>query len=194
MKTTILSLLALATTLSVNAQDKWSVDKSHTSVNFSVSHLVITEIDGQFKRYEGSVVSPSADFVEATVNFSVDVNSINTNNEGRDKHLMSDDFFNAEKFPKMTFKSVSFVKINGNKYALTGDLTIRDVTKRVTFDVIHGGIVKDAYGNTKAGFKATTVINRIEYGLKWNALIETGGATVGKEVTITINIELSKEK
>jgi len=194
MKTTILSLLALAFTLSGNAQDKWSVDKSHSGVKFAVTHLVISEVEGQFKLFDGSVISPAADFVGATINFTVDVNSINTDNEGRDKHLKGDDFFNAEKFPTMTFKSVSFKKVSGNKYALLGDLTIRDVTKRVTFDVIYGGTVKDPYGNIKAGFKATTVIDRFDYGLKWNALIETGGAAVGKDVTITVNVELAKEK
>lgn len=194
MKTTIFSLLALASALTVNAQDSWTVDKAHTSVKFTVSHMVISEVDGQFKLYDGSVSSPSADFVGATVNFTVDVASVNTDNEGRDKHLLGDDFFNAEKYPKMTFKSTSFKKVSGNKYTLEGDLTIRDVTKRVTFDVTYGGTVKDPWGNTKAGFKATTVIDRLVYGLKWNALVESGGAVVGKDVTIEVKIELAKEK
>lgn len=194
MKTTIFSLLALASALTVSGQEKWNVDKAHTSVKFTVTHMVISEVEGQFKLYDGSIVSPSADFVDASVNFTVDVASINTDNEGRDKHLMSDDFFNVEKYPKMIFKSVSFKKVSGNKYALVGDLTIRDVTKRVTFDVNYGGTVKDPWGNIKAGFKATTVIDRLEYGLKWNALIESGGAVVGKDVTIEVKIELAKEK
>lgn len=193
MKTTILSLLALATALTANAQQKWNLDNSHSSVRFTVTHLVISEVEGQFKLFEGSMVSPSADFVGASVNFTVDVNSINTDNEGRDKHLKSDDFFNAEKFPKMTFKSTSFKKVSGKKYILEGDLTIRDITKRVKFDVNYGGTVKDPYGNIKAGFKATTTIDRFAFGLKWNALIETGGAAVGKDVTISVNVEFAKD-
>ncbi len=194
MKKVILAAVAVAAVFSAKAQDSWTVDKTHSSVNFSVTHLVISEVDGQFKSFEGKVVAKSPDFVGANISFTVDVNSISTDNDMRDNHLKSDDFFNAAKYPKMTFKSTSFTKVSGNKYALTGDLTIRDVTKRVTFDVTYGGTVKDGYGNTKAGFKATTVINRFDYGLKWNALTEAGGATVGQDVTITINVELAKDK
>lgn len=194
MKKVILAAVAVAAFFSAKAQDTWTVDKAHTSVNFSVTHLLITEVDGQFKNFEGQMISKSPDFVGAEISFTVDVNSISTDNEMRDNHLKSDAFFDAAKFPKMTFKSVSFTKVNGNKYALTGDLTIRDVTKRVTFDVTYGGTVNDGHGNTKAGFKATTVINRFDYGLKWNALTEAGGAVVGQDVTITINVELAKDK
>ena len=112
----------------------------------------------------------------------------------RDTHLKSDDFFNAEKYPKMTFKSISFKKVSGNKYALTGNLTLRDVTKNVTFDVTYGGTAKDGYGNTKAGFKASTIINRFDYGLKWNALTEAGGMTVGSDVTIALRLEFAQAK
>lgn len=115
-------------------------------------------------------------------------------NKMRDNHLKSDDFFNAEKYPKTTFKSVSWKKVDDKNYVLEGDLTIRDVTKRVTFTVVHGGTIKDPWGNTKAGFKATTVINRLEYGLKWNALTEAGGATVGKDVSITLNLQFAQKK
>ncbi|HUW06468.1 MAG TPA: YceI family protein [Williamwhitmania sp.] len=194
MKKVILVAVAVAAVFSAKAQDTWTVDKAHTSVNFSVTHLLISEVDGQFKNFEGTVISKSPDFVGAEISFTVDVNSISTDNEMRDNHLKSDAFFDAAKFPKMTFKSTSFTKVSGNKYALTGDLTIRDVTKRVTFDVTYGGTVKDGYGNTKAGFKATTVINRFDYGLKWNALTEAGGAVVGQDVTITINVEVAKDK
>ena len=115
-------------------------------------------------------------------------------NKMRDNHLKSDDFFNAEKYPKMTFKSVSWKKAGDQNYVLEGDLTIRDVTKRVTFTVVHGGTIKDPWGNTKAGFKATTVINRFDYGLKWNTLMEAGGATVGKDVSITLNLQFAQKK
>jgi Uncharacterized conserved protein len=194
MKKMILTAVAVAAMFSAKAQDTWSVDKAHSSVNFSITHLVISEVDGQFKSFDGKVVSKSPDFVGAEISFTVDVNSISTDNDMRDKHLKSDDFFNAAKFPAMTFKSTSFTKVSGNKYALTGDLTIRDVTKRVKFDVTYGGTVKDGYGNTKSGFKAKMVINRFDYGLKWNALTEAGGATVGQDVTITLNVELAKNR
>jgi polyisoprenoid-binding protein YceI len=140
------------------------------------------------------VLSNSADFNDAAVNFTIDVNSINTDNEMRDKHLKADDFFNAEQFPSATFKSTSFKKVSGNKYQLKGNLTIRNVTKPVTFDVTYGGTAKDGYGNTKAGFKATTTINRFDYGLKWNTLTEAGGATVGENITLDLKLQFAQAK
>ena len=155
---------------------------------------MISEVEGAFKTFTGSMTASKPDFSDAQIEFSVDIASVNTDNEQRDKHLKSDDFFNAEKFPKMTFKSNSMKKISGNKYELTGDLTIRDVTKKVKFAVTYGGTVKDPWGNTKAGFKATATINRLDYGLKWNSMLETGGAVVGPEVTININAEFAQAK
>ena len=172
----------------------WNVDKMHSAVKFSVSHLVVSEVDGSFKIFDGSMVADNADFSNAKINFSVDVNSINTDNTSRDGHLKADDFFNAEKYPAMTFKSTSFKKKSGNMYELTGDMTIRDVTKKVVFAVKYGGTAKDPYGNTKAGFKATGSINRLEYGLKWNTLTEAGGAVVGADVDLTINLEMVQAK
>ena len=177
-----------------SAQGKWSVDNAHSNVNFTVTHLVISEVEGHFKSFTGTIESTKPDFTDSKIDFTVDVASINTDNDMRDKHLKSDDFFNAEKFPKMTFKSVSFKKINDKKYELSGDLTIRDVTKRVKFDVTYGGTVKDGYGNTKAGFKATATINRYDYHLKWNSVTEAGGAVVGPDVTIQLNLQFKLEK
>ena len=198
MKTTVKFMIALALGLvinaSLNAQTKWAVDNTHSSVKFSVSHMVISEVEGSFKTFTGSMTASKPDFTDAQIEFSVDVASISTDNDMRDKHLKSDDFFNAEKFPKMTFKSNSMKKIGDKKYELTGDLTLRDVTKKVKFAVNYGGTVKDPYGNTKAGFKATATINRIEYGLKWNTLTEAGGAMVGSDVTIVINTEFAQQK
>ena len=176
------------------AQTKWAIDNLHTGVKFTVTHLVISEVEGNFKTFTGSMVASKPDFTDAQIDFSADVNSISTDNEMRDKHLKSDDFFNAEKFPKMTFKSATFKKISAKSYELTGNLTIRDVTKKVKFNVIYGGTVKDPYGNIKAGFKATATINRLDYGLKWNNLTEGGGAVVGTDVTIVINAEFSQQK
>jgi polyisoprenoid-binding protein YceI len=127
----------------------------------------------------------------AKIDFTADINSINTDNEKRDNHLKSDDFFNAEKYPQMKFVGKSMQKVGNNKYKLTGDLTIRDITKTVTLDVIYNGIVK-AWGATKAGFKLTGIINRFDYNLKWNTLLETGAAVVGKDVSINCDIQLIK--
>lgn len=191
----VFALVVLAgSVVLANAQSTWKTDNAHSNVKFSVSHLVVTEVEGAFKVYDGSIQSAKPDFSDAAINFSVDVNSINTDNEMRDKHLKSDDFFNAEKFSKMTFKSTSFKKVGGNKYALEGDLTIRDITKKVKFDVTYGGTVKDPWGNTKAGFKAKGTINRFDYNLKWNTLTEAGGAVVGKDVEITLNLEFGQQK
>lgn len=194
MKKLFLALgLALFAGFTSMAQSTWSVDNAHTKIEFSVSHLVISETVGFFKTFGGTVSTTTDDFNGANIQFTVDVASINTDNEMRDNHLKSDDFFNAEKFPKMTFKSTSFKKVEGKKYKLTGQLTIRDITKTVEFDVVYNGTVKDPYGNTKAGFKLVGAINRFDYGLKWNTMAEAG-AVVGDMVEIKINIELAKDK
>ena len=192
-KAFLLAVVALIQT-AIFAQTKWNLDKVHSNVRFSVPHLVISEVEGSFKKFDGSVSSTKSDFTDANVNFTVDVNSINTDNDMRDKHLKGDDFFNADQYPNMTFKSTSFKKVSGNKYALYGNLTVRNVTKPVKFDVVYGGTAKDGYGNTKAGFKATTKINRFDYNLKWNALTEAGGATVGKDITIDMKLEFAQAK
>lgn len=194
MKNYILIALLAFSQFPLFSQTKWEVDPVHSNVKFSVSHLVISDVEGSFKIFSGTMDSKNSDFSDATIDFTVDVNSINTDNEGRDKHLKSDDFFNAEKYPKMTFKSTSFKKVVANKYELTGNLTIRNVTKPVKFEVYYGGTAKDGYGNTKAGFKASAKINRIGYGLKWNTLTETGGAVVGQDVTISLKLEFTQEK
>ncbi|MBX2904625.1 MAG: polyisoprenoid-binding protein [Taibaiella sp.] len=186
--------IAMLAATSVNAQSKWNVDASHSNVKFSVSHLVVSEVEGSFRKFDGTIDAPTDDFNNASINFTVDVASINTDNEKRDEHLKSDDFFNAEKYPKMVFKSTSFKKGKGNNYTLEGNLTIRDVTKKVKFNVTYGGTVKDPWGNTKAGFKTTATISRKEFGLKWNTLTEAGGAVVGDEVTMILKMEFGKAK
>ena len=191
-----LLMVAIAFTNSSIAQTAktWNVDKMHSAVKFTVSHLVISEVDGSFKIFDGSIMSTKDDFTDAKINFTVDVNSVNTDNTSRDGHLKADDFFNAEKYPKMTFVSTSFTKKSGSMYELVGNLTIRDVTKKVTFAVKYGGTTKDPYGNTKAGFKATGTINRLQYGLKWNTVTEAGGAVVGSDIDLTVNLEMTLAK
>ena len=169
----------------------WTADKAHTSVKFSVAHLVISDVDGNFKSFDGSMESSKPDFSDAKITFTADVNSINTDNEMRDNHLKSDDFLNAAKYPQMKFVSTSFTPQGDNKYKLVGNLAIRDVTKSVTFDVKYGGTVV-AMGGTHAGFKATTKIDRFDYNLKWSKATEAGGLVAGKEVEITINADFKK--
>jgi len=180
-----LGLLAQAAT--------WKVDRDHSSVNFSVEHLVISEVDGSFKSFDGELKAAKPDFSDARINFTVDVASVNTGNDPRDKHLRSNDFLNAEQFPKMSFKSTSLTKVSEGKYLLEGDLTIRDVTKRVKFNVSYGGTVKDAENKQRAGFKANTYINRFDYNLKWDKLTEAGGTVVDKMVDIELKLEFIKQ-
>ncbi|MDB5250268.1 MAG: YceI family protein [Segetibacter sp.] len=170
---------------------KWSIDKAHSNVKFNVTHLVVSEVEGSFKLFDGSMENTKGDFSDATINFTVDVNSINTDNDMRDKHLKGDDFFNAEKFPAMKFQSTSFKPAGGKNYKLAGNLTIRDVTKPVVFDVTFGGTAV-ANGKTKAGFKAKTSINRFDYNLKWDKATEAGGLVVSKDVELIVNVEMNK--
>jgi polyisoprenoid-binding protein YceI len=172
---------------------KWELDKAHSTVRFTVTHMVVSEAEGTFKIWNGSMEHTKEDFSDAKINFTIDVNSINTDNENRDKHLKSDDFFNAEKFPEIKFAGISFTPQGGNKYKLDGNLTIRDVTKPVTFDVTYGGILKGTRGD-KAGFKATTKINRFDYNLKWDRATEAGSLVVSKEVDIAVKIEFNAAK
>nr|WP_319776160.1 YceI family protein [uncultured Sphaerochaeta sp.] len=186
--------IIIFTVVSLSAQTNWSFDKTHTQIKFSVTHLLISEVEGFFGSYDGSVVSDGDNFDNAKINFTADINSINTSNEKRDAHLKSDDFFAAEKFPKLTFAGKSFTKVDDKNYKLIGDMTIRGTTKEIELNAKFNGIVVDPWGNTRAGFKITGSLNRFDYGLKWNALIETGGAVVSNEVDLVINVELVKAK
>jgi polyisoprenoid-binding protein YceI len=183
--------IAVLANLSTSAQTKWTVDKGHSNVKFAVTHMVVSEMEGTFKVFDGTLEHNKPDFSDAKVNFAIDVASVNTDNERRDGHLKGDDFFNVEKFPKMTFASTSVKVLGNNKYEMAGNLTIRDVTKPVVFQVSHGGVLTTSRG-AKAGFKATTTINRFDYNLKWDRATETGGLVVSKDVTITVNVEMDK--
>ena len=184
------ALLITVSTLTFS-QTTWTVDKSHSRVGFSVSHLVITDVEGNFKDYEAEITTTGDDFTKSIINFSINTKSIDTDNEDRDKHLQGDDFFNSEKYPQMTFKGKSMKKVGDNKYKLVGDFTIRDVTKQVELDVKYNGTVKDPWGNTKSGFKVTGEIDRFDYNLKWNKTIEAGSLVVGKDVELVIDLQLS---
>jgi polyisoprenoid-binding protein YceI len=170
----------------------WTLDKSHSSIGFSVRHMVISEVTGNFKDFDINFSSTKDDYSDASVEATIKAASINTDNERRDGHLKTDDFFNVEKFPVIKFKSASFEKVGENKYKITGDLTIRDVTKKVTFDAVYNGSIKAPWGATVSSWKATTSVNRFDFGLKWNKAIESGGLIVSEAVNITLNLELNK--
>ncbi|MCF6350453.1 MAG: YceI family protein [Flavobacteriaceae bacterium] len=193
MKKVSTLVIAMAVSVITFAQTTWNVDPSHSNVNFSVSHLVISEVDGAFKTFSGSLISNSEDFSNAVFNFEIDANSIHTNNEKRDGHLKAEDFFYTEKYPKIIFKSTSFTKAKGNKYVLKGDITMRGVTKAITFDVKYGGTAKDGYGNTKAGFIIKGQLNRVDFGVAWNAKTERGGLTVGEEIDLVVKLQFVKK-
>ena len=194
MKTIMMTTLAMASGLVLEAQTTWKIDPTHSSVNFSATHMLISQVEGSIKKFDAKISTTGNEFDNASVEMTLDVNSLTTNNEMRDNHLKGDDFFNAEKFPNMKFKATSMRNTGGKTYKLTGDLTIRDVTKPVDLIVIWGGTIKDPYGNTRSGFQITGAINRFDYGLKWSALLESGGAVVGEIITFTSNIELIQEK
>jgi len=194
MKTLKISAVLLLLTVSFTfAQSTWKFDKAHSRVGFSVSYLVITDVEGNFEEFEGMITSKGDDFQDATIEFTAEISSINTENEKRDSHLQSDDFFNAENFPQLMFKSKSFKKIDDKNYKLVGDLTMRDVTKEVELDIVYNGMVNDPWGNTKAGFSLKGEVNRFDYNLKWNKTVEAGGLVVSEEVTILANLTLVKQ-
>ncbi len=169
----------------------WAIDPTHSEVQFKVKHLVISTVTGSFKTFEGTVTSETGSLEDATVSFSADVNSIDTNQAQRDGHLHSADFFDAEKYPKLTF--VGKLAGNNGDYTLKGDLTIKNVTKPFEFTVEHGGSMTDFYGNEKTGFELSGKLNRKEFGLEWSAVTEAGGVVVGDEVKLIANIQIAKQ-
>ena len=195
MKIISLLIVALITSGVIFAQTtKWDFDLGHSNIQFSINHMVISEVTGNFTSFEGTVLSDKADFSDAKINFTIKVNSIDTDNEKRDQHLTGTDFFDVEKYPEITFKGKSLKKVSGNKYKLTGDFTMHGVTKTIELEVKYGGTIKDPWGNTKAGFKITGTIKRYDFGLKYNSTLEAGGLMLGEEVELVCNIELTKQK
>lgn len=170
----------------------WNIDPSHSEIQFKVKHLVISTVTGRFNSFSGKAETSGEDFENAKITFEADIDSIFTNNADRDAHLKSDDFFNAEKFPKISFESSSFKKTGDNSYKLTGNLTMRDVTKEVALDVEYGGMVTDPYGQTKAGFEISGAVSRKEFGLNWNAITEAGSVVVADNIALQLNVQLVK--
>ena len=170
---------------------KWTVDQSHSSVGFEVKHMMVSKVKGQFDSYTADIEAVDlTDLTTAQVAFKFDVASINTNSADRDNHLKSADFFETDKYPTIDFKSTNITK-DGDDYKVTGDLTIKGVTKPVTFEVEYGGKGTNPWGVEVYGFEAEAKINREDFGLTWNAALETGGVLVGKDIKIKVELEIN---
>jgi len=170
----------------------WVLEPSHSELQFKVRHLMISNVTGYFQSFEATASMEENDLTTANISFNAQTSSISTNNAQRDGHLVSADFFDAEKYPTMSFVSSKMTAISGDDYTLEGQLTIKDVTKTVSIKVEFGGIANDPWGNTKAGFTIDTVINRKDFGLNWHAVTEAGGIVVSDEVKIHANLEFVK--
>ncbi len=175
------------------ATTKWVLDPTHSEILFKVKHLMITNVKGEFRKKQGEVVSNGTDFSQASVNLSIDASSIDTNEDARDAHLKGVDFFDVENHKEITFVGTSFEKLDEENFQLKGQLTIKGVSNEVTLDVEFGGINKDPWGNKKAGFSVTGKINRKDWGLNWNAALETGGVLVSEEVKISAEVQFVKQ-
>ncbi|BAK16496.1 YceI family protein [Solibacillus sp. FSL K6-1781] len=170
---------------------KWQIDQAHSTIGFEVKHMMVSKVKGQFTNYSADVeVDNLEDLTSAQIEITIDTTSINTNNEDRDNHLKSAEFFDTEQFPDIKFKSTSITK-DGEDYKVSGDLTIKDVTKPAVFDVEYGGKGTNPWGVEVYGFEAETKIDREEFGLTWNAALETGGVLVGKDIKIKVELELN---
>jgi polyisoprenoid-binding protein YceI len=173
--------------------ERWRLDPDHTEVKFKAKHLLVTNITGEFTKFNGYVESEGDDFSKAKVFFEADINSINTRNEQRDKHLRSADFFDAENHPKLKFVSKSVKKVSDSVYEIKGDMTIRGITKEITIKAENTGVTSGFGNTTVAGWEITGKVNRFDFGLKWNTLTEAGGVVVGEEIKIEVNAEVVEE-
>ncbi len=170
---------------------KWVLDPSHSELTFRVKHLMISNVKGEFKDFKAEI--DNEEFEKSAVKVSIEASSIFTNNNDRDNHLKSADFFDVENFPLISFSSTKFEKVDDDEYKLTGLLTIKDISKEVELDVEFGGVNKDPWGNTKAGFSLNGKLNRKNWGLNWNAALEAGGVMVSDEVRIAAEVQFLKQ-
>ena len=170
----------------------WNIDPTHSQVNFKVKHLVVSTVTGQFNNFKATIESDKPDFSDASIMFEAEIASISTKNEQRDGHLKSADFFDAGQYPTMKFASTSVKKLSEHELKVTGNLTLRGITKEIALDAIYNGTVAGFGGNLVAGFEITGKLNRFDYGLQWNALTETGGVVVSNEVKLEIAAEFNK--
>lgn len=175
------------------ATTKWVVDAMHSELGFKIRHLMISNVSGSFKNFQIEAETEGHDFSTARVKATVDMGSINTNNDGRDAHLRNADFFEVEKHPELTFRSVKVEKIDNETFYLYGDLTMKGITKPVKLQVEHSSVTKDPWGGERAGFTVTGKINRSDWGINFNSVLETGGLALGEEIKINSEIELVKQ-
>lgn len=172
--------------------NQWDFDLSHSSIGFHVRHLMVSKVHGRFTKWNGTLELDESDLTKSRLDVTIDTASVDTKEPKRDDHLRSADFFDVEKFPALTFKSTKIEK-DGDNYLVTGDLTIRGITKSVKLEVENGGQVKDPWGGTRAGFSAKTHVNRKDFGLTWNVALEAGGFVVGDKIEISLEIEAIKK-
>ncbi|MDQ0189203.1 YceI family protein [Alicyclobacillus cycloheptanicus] len=175
------------------AKSTWIVDPTHSSIEFSTKHMMVTTVKGQFTEFSADIQADPTDLTDAQISFTINTASVDTRNADRDAHLRGADFFDVEHYPNMTFKATKIVAKGNNRYDVTGDLTIRDVTKPVTFDMTFEGQYKDPWGNMKAGFTGGTTINRKDWGLNWNVALEAGGFLVSEQVKISLDIQAAQQ-
>ena len=192
MKNAIAALLAVAPLLASAGTSAWKVDPSHSTVGFSVRHLVISNVRGEFSKYDAKVQLDDGDVTRSTVEASIDVGSVDTRSADRDAHLKSPDFFDAAKYPTITFRSTKVAKAGKDRLSVTGDLTLHGVTRPITLDVTASPEVKGLYGETRRGYTATAKLDRKDFGLTWNKVIEAGPA-IGDQVTLTLDLSSVKE-
>ena len=171
---------------------KWAIDTAHSSIDFSIRHMMIANVKGTFQNFSATVEADVTDLTSANIEFTVELSSIDTRNKDRDGHLLSADFFDVEKYPSMTFHSTDIQKADEGEYNVTGELSLHGFTKPETFTVTFEGQGKDPWGNEKVGFSAKGSINRADFGLTWNSALETGGVLVGDKVKVNLQIEASK--
>jgi polyisoprenoid-binding protein YceI len=168
---------------------RWNIDAAHSSINFSVRHMVVSKVRGRFTKFSGTLNVDDGDITRSVVEATIDASSIDTGTAQRDAHLRSADFFDAERFPELRFRSTRIEKLADARYRVVGDLTIRDFTSEVALDVEYGGRGKDPWGNERVGFVATAAIDRRDFGLKWNQALEAGGVLVGDRVDIELDVQ-----
>lgn len=192
-KKSLFMLLLVFAISSISSAASWNVDVAHSSVGFSVRHMVVSKTKGNFDEFTGKIEFDGKDVAAGSVEFTVQTASVDTDDEKRDEHLRSADFFEAETYPVMTFKSKK-ITATGTKFKMVGDLTIKDVTKEVTFDCEFSGALDDPWGNTRAGFSASSKIDRKEFNIAFGKVMDNGGLVVGDEVTIEVELELIKAK
>ena len=194
MKRFLPAVAALVFAAGVASAQTWKSDPAHSRVSFGVTYMMLSEVTGRFNDFDATLEQGKDDFSESKVTATIQTKSIDTDNESRDKHLRSDDFFNAEKYPTITFVSTSFLKTGEKNYRITGNLTMRDVTKEVMLEAVYMGMITDPRGNTRAGFKATGSVNRQEFGVRWNKSLDSGGVIAGDVVDITLLFQFIKQK